>query len=502
MLPAPGTGTGPGQAPGTSTEPAPGAVAGPGPGGLALAGYVGRSKDRVLATLVDWVRIPSVSAEPSHAGDLAASAELCRRLLEEAGLSDAQVWPTGTAEEPGGPAVFGQWLGAGPDAPTVLVYCHHDVQPADPRSEPWSTPPFEPKVVGGRLFGRGSSDDKGQALMQVEAARGLLAERGRLPVNLKFLVEGEEEVGSPHLGALLQQRRDQLAADVVVVSDTTMLAPDLPSTSVSMRGLVAFDIVLRTARADLHSGIWGGTVPNAALVAARLAARLHDSAHRVTLPGFYDRVVELSEAEAASLAAVPFDEERYKQQAGVAYLEGEAGRSPQERTGTRPTAEVVGIHAGYGGPGMKTVVPAEANLKLALRLVPDQRPDEVEASLRSWLADEVPPGVELSVARYGGVKPLVTPLGHPAVKALAQVIERVWGKAPVFTREGGSGPEEALSRVLGAPVIALGVSLPVDNFHAPDERFELEQLWRGILAAGELLIELGALGRPGLGPAR
>lgn len=461
---------------------------------LVLSTYLERSRERILSNLLDWVRIPSISADPAHAADVAASAQYCCRLMREAGLHNVQVLATGSGEVPGGPAAYGEWLDAGAGAPTVLVYCHHDVQPADPLGQ-WASPPFEPVVEGGisggHVLARGASDDKGQAIMQVEAVRGLLAERGSLPVNVKFLVEGEEEIGSPHLEPLLDERKELLVADVVIISDTTMLAAGLPSATVSMRGLIAFDITLRTARADLHSGIWGGTVPNAALLASRLAAHLHDRDHRVTLPGFYDHVREMTDREASSLAQVPFDEALYKRQAGVAYLEGEAGRTPLERTGTRPTAEVVGIHSGYGGPGMKTIVPAEANMKIALRLVPDQEPDQVEESLRAWLFDRVPAGVTYQVSRFGGVKPLLTPIDHPAMGALSAAIERVWGRAPLFTREGGSGPEEALGRVLGAPVIAFGVSLPTDNFHAPDERFNLGQLWRGILAAGELLVELG-----------
>jgi acetylornithine deacetylase/succinyl-diaminopimelate desuccinylase-like protein len=470
---------------------------------LALSSYLAGSKDRALATLVEWLRIPSVSADPEHAASLSRSAEYCAGLLRDAGLDNVEVLPTGspgavqgggqgaTEGARGAPAVYGEWLRAGPAAPTVLVYGHHDVQPVDPVEE-WSSAPFEPAVVGGELRARGASDDKGQMVMQVEAARGLLSEHGRLPVNLKFLIEGEEEVGSPHFEELLCREARRFAADVVVVSDTTMLAPDLPSVTVGMRGLVAFDVTVRTAKADLHSGIWGGTVPNAALLAARLAAGLHDERGRVALPGFYDRVIELSEAEQASLRSVPFDQGLFCSHAGVSYLEGEDGRSPFERTGTRPTAEVVGIHSGYGGSGIKTVVPATAKLKVALRLVPDQRPEEVAAAFEAWLAERAPAGAEISVARHGGVAPLLTPVDHPAMQALAEAVRRVWGKSPLFTRDGGSGPEEALGRVLGAPVLALGVSLPTDNFHAPNEHLQLAQLWRGVLAAGELLLELGS----------
>jgi acetylornithine deacetylase/succinyl-diaminopimelate desuccinylase-like protein len=458
---------------------------------------VSRSKQRIIGTLVDWLRIPSISAEPGHAGDVAASAEFCAGLLRDAGLQSVAVIPTGApdAERGGGPAVYGEWTGAGKDAPTVLIYGHHDVQPVDPLDE-WDSPPFVPTVSDHEVKGRGSSDDKGQMLMQIEAVKGLLAERGELPVNVKFIIEGEEEVGSPHFEDLLGRERQKLAADVIVVSDTTMVATDIPSTTVSMRGLTAFDVQLRTASSDLHSGIWGGTVPNAALVAARMASRLHDADGRVTIPGFYEDVRELTEEEAQSLASVPFDEEDFCRKAGVRYLEGERGRSPYERTGTRPTAEVVGIHSGYGGPGMKTIVPAAANFKVAVRLVPDQDAEKVSQAFQQWAQEEVPAGVDLTVTPHGGVAPLVTPVDHPTVRILSGAIERVWGKPPLFTRSGGSGPEEALGRVIGAPMIFLGVALPEDNFHAPNERLNLDQLWRGILAAGELLLDLGSLKVP------
>jgi acetylornithine deacetylase/succinyl-diaminopimelate desuccinylase-like protein len=310
---------------------------------------------------------------------------------------------------------------------------------------------------------------------------------------LKFLIEGEEEVGSPHLDELLETQKERLAADVIVVSDSNMLAPDIPSTTISTRGLIAFDVTIRTAKSDLHSGIWGGTVPNAAVVAARLVAGLHDSDHLVTLPGFYHRVRELTPQEARSLADTPFDEEEFCRQAGVKQLEGEAGRTAYERTGTRPTAEVVGLHSGYGGPGMKTIVPATANLKIAVRLVPDQPADEVEASFRQWVAERAPKYADVNITTVGGVAPLLTPVDHPAVRILSESIKNVWGKQPLFTRSGGSGPEEGLGRILEAPVIFLGIGLPDDNYHAPNERLELNQLWQGIVAAGELILGLRAV---------
>jgi acetylornithine deacetylase/succinyl-diaminopimelate desuccinylase-like protein len=348
-------------------------------------------------------------------------------------------------------------------------------------------------VVDGELRGRGTVDDKGQVLFEIEAVRGLLATEGRLPVNVVFLVEGEEEVGSPSIASLLAAEAERLRCDAVVVSDTTMVAPDVPSTCVGMRGLVAFDVALRTGAADLHSGLFGGAVPNPAHHLARLVADLHDDEGRVTLPGFYDRVRPLTEAEEASLAAVPFDEAAWMRSAGVGRLEGEAGRSTLERIGTRPTAEVTGIGVGYTGEGIKTIVPAGGHAKVTFRLVADQDPVEVADSFRRWVEARVPDGVEVTLTAHGAVAPALTPVEHPAVGALGRAIEKVWGRPPLFTREGGSGPEEALARLLGAPVLFLGVGLPDDRFHAPNERLVLDQFERGLLAAGELWHELAAV---------
>jgi acetylornithine deacetylase/succinyl-diaminopimelate desuccinylase-like protein len=454
---------------------------------LRLAPYLDAERDRILSTLCDWVRIPSISSAPEHAADVRRSADFCAGLLTDAGLEHVEV-----IDGHGAPAVVGDWRHAGPDAPTFVVYGHHDVQPVDPLGL-WTAPPFEPEVVDGELRGRGTVDDKGQILFEIEAVRGLLGAEGRLPVNLVFLVEGEEEVGSPSMPSLLAAEAERLRCDAVVVSDTTMLAPDLPSTCVGMRGLVAFDLAVRTASSDLHSGLFGGAVPNPAHLLARLVAGLHDDEGRVTLPGFYDRVRPLTEAEAASLAAVPFDEAAWMRSAGVRRLEGEAGRSTLERIGTRPTAEVTGIGVGYTGEGIKTIVPAGGRAKVTFRLVADQDPDEVAASFRRWVEERVPEGVEVTLTGHGAVAPALTPVGHPGVAALGRAVERVWGRPPLFTREGGSGPEEALGRLLGAPVLFLGVGLPDDRFHAPNERLVLDQLWRGLLAAGELWHELAAV---------
>jgi len=460
-----------------------------------LAGFARTDADRILATLFDWLRIPSISAHPERAADVRTSAEFCAHMLRDAGLDNVTLLdpPSPPGDGAAGPAVYGDWLHAGPEAPTVLVYGHHDVQPVDP-IDLWTSPPFSPVIVEGECRARGAVDDKGQVLYEIEAARGLLAADGVLPVNLKFIIEGEEEIGSPHFEALLRQESQRLACDVIVVSDTGMIAPDVPSITVGMRGLVAFSVDLVTSTTDLHSGTWGGTVPNAARVAAQLAAALHDGDGRVTLPRFYQQVRPLSPTEAASQAALPFDEAEFMAQSGVGALVGEAGYTPTERTTTRPTAEVVGISSGYQGAGIKTIVPATANLKITFRLVPDQRPGEVTAAFEEWLAVHLPLGVSATVTAEGGVAPALTPVEHPAMGALVRAIEAVWGTSPLFTRSGGSGPEEALGRVLSSPVLFLGIALPDDRYHAPNERMVMAQFWKGLLAAGQLLAELGQLG--------
>jgi acetylornithine deacetylase/succinyl-diaminopimelate desuccinylase-like protein len=325
--------------------------------------------------------------------------------------------------------------------------------------------------------------------------RGLLELDGRLPVNVKFLVEGEEEIGSPNFEDLLRRQSELLACDYVVVSDTGMWSETVPSICTGMRGLVGFDVVLRTAPSDLHSGVFGGAAPNPAHIAARLVASLHDGDGRVTIPGFYEPVRPLTDREAASLAALPFDEQAWMATAGVQFLTGETGRSVLERVWTRPTCDVTGITSGYGGDGIKTIVPAYADMKVTFRLVADQDPDAVAAAFEKWVHEQVPRGVEVTITREGGVAPALTDVDDPGMLALQRAIETVWGTPPLFTREGGSGPEEALGRVLGAPVLYLGTGLPGDRFHAPNERAVLDQICKGLLAAGELWPELAAVAR-------
>ncbi len=453
-----------------------------------MAEHVDGARDEILDRLVEWLRIPAISADPGHTADVRASALWCAELMGTIGLEHVQL-----LETDGHPSVYGDWLHAG-DAPTVVVYGHHDVQPVDPLAE-WVSPPFEPTVRDGQLFARGAVDDKGQVLYHLEVVRALLARDGRLPVNLKVLVEGEEEVGSPHFEALLERERDRLACDVVVVSDTGMWSDTVPSMCTGMRGLVACSVEIRTASVDLHSGMYGGAVRNAAHVAGELVAALHDADGRVAIPGFYDGVEPLTDVVRAQIAALPFDAREFAAQAGGAATYGEADASTLERIWVRPTAEVTGLASGYAGEGVKTIVPATATVKCTFRLVPFQEPAAVVAAFERWIAARTPDGVEIVVHGLGeGVAPALTPLDHPAVVATARVVERVWGAPCRFTREGGSGPEEALGRVLGVPVVFLGVGLPDDRIHAPNERIVLDQFWKGLLATAELWFELAAVG--------
>ncbi|HVE62255.1 MAG TPA: dipeptidase [Mycobacteriales bacterium] len=455
--------------------------------------YVTQHADRLYADLDAWLRIPSISADPAHAGDVRASAEWAAEALRRTGFPTVEVWET---DDGGHPAVYAERL-VGADKPTVVVYGHHDVQPVDPL-ELWESPPFEPTVRGDDLFARGAVDDKGQVLFHLLGLEAALASYGELGINLKVLVEGEEEVGSPHFAALLKRERERLRCDVVVVSDTGIFDKDTPSMCTGMRGLVYSQVDLFGPEVDLHSGSFGGAVPNPATEIARLCAALHDDDRHVTLPGFYDRVVPLSDRDRELMAALPFDEAAWLRDATSTATLGESGFTTLERVGARPTAEVNGIWGGYTGIGQKTIIPAEAHAKISFRLVADQVPAEVEESFRQWVAERVPAGLRHEVRFMGGVRPCLTPLDHPALQAATRAMERAFGGQILYTREGGSGPEADLAEVLEAPVVFLGVGLPDDRIHSPNEKVNLPNLLRGAEAAAYLWKELADadLGRP------
>ena len=439
--------------------------------------FVKGASEALVAELSEWCAIPSISTDPAYALEVRRSAEHLAGLMETAGLH-AEVLPV----DGGQPAVYAEWLGAGAQAPTITVYGHHDVQPVDPL-ELWTSPPFEPTVRDGCLYARGASDDKGQIHFQLAAIRHLLAADGGLPVNLKFFVEGEEEAGSPGIDAFLAEHADRLACDMIFVSDTGMYAADVPSLVTAMRGLMYFQVDLRTATSDLHSGEFGGTVPNAVAALVELLSKLKDADGRVAVPGWYDDVLDLTEAERAQFAALPFDAGAFQRTAGVLALPGERGWSPLERIGGRPSADVCGVWGGYTGIGSKTVIPAEAHAKVSFRLVSDQDPSTLRPLFERWVTENAPEGAEVGVQWLHGVKPCRTPLDHPGNQAARRAVARAWGIEPLFTREGGSGPERALSDALDASCVYLGVMLPEDHIHAPNERLNLANYFNGVRAA-------------------
>jgi acetylornithine deacetylase/succinyl-diaminopimelate desuccinylase-like protein len=443
----------------------------------------------LLADLDPWLRIPSISADPAHAGDVRASATWLATRLEQAGFPEVEIWET-----PGHPAVYAHWPAAHEGAPVVVVYGHHDVQPVDPL-ELWEAPPFEPTVRGDELLGRGTADDKGQVLMHVHGLAAHLAAGRRIDpaVTLKLLIEGEEESGSPHFAQLLRANAQRLRCDAVIVSDTSVFGRETPSICTGMRGLTDCQIDLRGPAGDLHSGSFGGAVPNPLHVLARLIDGLHDASGRVTLPDFYDAVRPLDERDRALFARLPFEESEWLTgPAQSRAAEGEAGFTTLERLWARPTAEVNGMWGGYTGPGPKTIIPSEAHAKVSFRLVADQEPQAVQEAMQAYVRQSVPAGIEATVTFDGpGVRPCLTPLDAPVLQAAARAMQRAFGREVLFTREGGSGPEADLADILDAPVIFLGVGLPDDRIHAPNERVVIPMLMQGAEALAYLWDDLG-----------
>jgi acetylornithine deacetylase/succinyl-diaminopimelate desuccinylase-like protein len=451
--------------------------------------HIDAHAEEFVDRLVEWLRIPSISGDPANAPDVRRSAEWLAAELTAHGFPTVEVWETA-----GLPAVFAEWPSGDEGAPTVVVYGHHDVQPVDPL-ELWTTPPFEPTRDGDRLRGRGASDDKGNILMHLLGLHAHLAATGRTSpaVNLKVLVEGEEESGSPHFGALLRERRDRLGCDVVVVSDTGLWSADVPTICVGMRGMTDGQVDFHGPDGDLHSGSFGGAVPNPVTELARVLGRLHDDAGHVTIPGFYDGIVTLDDRERALLARLPFDEPAFLSDAQSRATWGEDGYSTLERIWARPTAEVNGMWGGYSGPGHKTIVPSDAHAKVSFRLVTGQEPLHVQELFRTWLEQQTPAGITMNVEFYGpGVRPCLTPLDDPALQAVQRSMSRAFGVEALYTREGGSGPEADLGDVLGAPVVFLGVMLPDDRIHAPNEKAEIPLLRKGSEAIAYLWSDLAA----------
>jgi len=444
-----------------------------------------RTREQGLRDLEAFLRIPSVSSQPEHAESVRRAAAHLAEQYERTGLEHAQVLPTA-----GHPVVYADWLRA-PGKPTILVYGHYDVQPVDPL-EGWVSPPFEPAQRDGQLFARGASDDKGQIAIHWQAIGALMEATGELPLNVKLIAEGEEEIGSPHFLEFVQSHRERLRADACLVSDTAMAARGFPAITYGLRGLIYFELRVETATTDLHSGSYGGIAPNPVQALSDILARLKDAQGRVLIPGFYDGVRPLTEEERRQFQRAPFDQAHVRSSFGLETIWGEPGFSPHERTWGRPSLDVNGIWGGYQGPGSKTIIPALAAAKLSCRLVPDQNPARVGAALTRFIRSVAPAYARVTVEPLGGpVQPWITPIGHPLMQAAQRALTRVYGVEPVFIRAGGSiGAVEAMTQTLEAPCLLVGFVLPDSGAHAPNERLDLESFELGRRAAVSLWEEL------------
>ncbi len=435
--------------------------------------YLSQNKQRFLDELLDLLRIPSVSADSKFKGDVARCAEAVKENLLKAGCDHAEICPTD-----GHPIVYGEKM-IDPSAPTVLVYGHYDVQPADPL-ELWHSGPFEPVVKDGKIYARGACDDKGQMFMHVKALEVMNA-TNTLACNVKFMIEGEEEVGSSNLGKFLETNKEKLKADIVLVSDTSMISMEHPSIETGLRGLAYMEVEVTGPNRDLHSGVYGGAVANPINVLCQMIASCHDENNHITIPGFYDKVVELSAEERKALNSAPFDEKEYAAELGVDALRGEKDYSPLEHTGVRPTLDVNGIWGGYTGEGAKTVLPSKAYAKISMRLVPDQDSHEISEMFTKYFESIAPKSVKVKVTPHHGGEPVVTPTDSVAYKAAAEALKTAFGKEPIPTRGGGSIPIVALfEKVLGLKTVLMGFGLDNDNIHSPNEKFDVANYYKGI----------------------
>ena len=447
--------------------------------------YIQERRDAFVEDLKTFCRIPSVSTKSEHKPDIQKAAEWLADSMRAIGLEHVQIMPTG-----GHPVVYADWLHA-PGKPTALVYGHYDVQPAEPL-DLWISGPFDPTVRNGELYARGAVDDKGQVFMHLKALEAHLKTQGALPVNVKLLIEGEEEIGSPNLDPFIAKYQDLLQADVVVISDTAMIAKGAPGITHGLRGLVYFQIDVEGTKSDLHSGSFGGAVINPAFALAQILSQLKDGNGRITIPGFYDDVRKLPSEERRALARLPFSEKRFQKEIGAPALYGEKGFTTLERLWARPTLEVNGLYSGFIGEGAKTVLPGRAMAKVSMRLVPNQNPAKIVRLFTQCIKHLCPKTVRLKVTEISGRgMPWLAPTDHPAMQAMAQAIQKGFGKKPVFTRTGGTIPVVAtFTRLLKAPSLLMGIGLPDENAHAPNEKLDLDNLHHGMLSAAHLWNEL------------
>lgn len=435
--------------------------------------YIEKNKDRFIDELVDLLRIPSVSADRKFNDDVRRAAEFVKDKLLAAGADKVEVHPTA-----GHPIVYGEKI-TDPSLPTVLVYGHYDVQPADPY-ELWETAPFEPAIRNGKIYARGASDDKGQMYMHIKALE-ILVQHGPLPCNLRFMIEGEEEVGSENLEVFVKANKELLQADVILVSDTGILSNEHPSITTGLRGLSYVEVEVTGPNRDLHSGMYGGAVDNPINVLSRMIASLKDDAHRITIPGFYDDVEEVPAEERERMAQAPFSLEEYKQKLDIGEVAGEPAYSVHERVSIRPSLDVNGIWGGYTGEGSKTVLPSKAYAKISMRLVPHQSSEKITQLFKAYFEQIAPPSVRVRVTPHHGAEPVVTPTDSPAFRAAEKAFETAWGKTPIPLREGGSIPIVALfEKELGLKTVLLGFGLDEDAIHSPNESYGIFNYLKGI----------------------
>jgi acetylornithine deacetylase/succinyl-diaminopimelate desuccinylase-like protein len=440
--------------------------------------YIETNHPKHLEELKDFLRIPSISTDPERKGDVLRCAEWVAANMKDIGLENIEIFPTD-----GHPVVYAEYLHAGKDAPTVLFYGHYDVQPVDPLHL-WTNPPFEPTVRDGKIYARGAVDDKGQVFMQLKSLEAHLKTNGKLPVNVKVLIEGEEEIGSVNLETFLRKHAQKLAAHTVLISDTAMFADEVPSLCYGLRGMSYMEITVTGPNRDLHSGVFGGAVANPANALCAIIAKLTDEYGRITIPGFYDDVKALTPEERSEYANLPFDESAYCKELNIPATDGEFGYHTLEKTSARPTLDVNGIWGGFTGEGAKTVLPAQASAKVSMRLVPNQDTNDIAKKFEAHVRRIAPPTVSIEVTNLHGGNPAITPTDSKGVKAALSAMEQAFGKKPFLTREGGSIPIVLLfQKILNAPVVLMGMGLNTENLHSPDEHFTLKNFYRGIIAS-------------------
>lgn len=439
--------------------------------------YINSNENRYIEELKEFLRIPSISTLEEHKSDMQRCAEFVAGKLQDAGLNNVKIYPTD-----GHPIVYGEWLNA-PGKPTVLIYGHYDVQPVDP-IELWDNPPFEPVIKDGKIYARGATDDKGQAYMHVKSVEAILKTVGSLPVNVKFIIEGEEEIGSAHLADFIEKNKKLLACDSVLISDTSLYAPGVPTLTYGLRGLCYLEVEVVGPNRDLHSGTFGGAVANPINILAKMIASLHDKNGKINIPGFYDDVVPLTKMERENFKRLKFSEKQFAKELGVAELLGEKGYSSLERTWARPTLDCNGIFGGFTGQGAKTVIPSKATAKISMRLVPNQNPKKISALVTKHLKKIAPKSVKISVKDLHGANAVAAPLDAPSTLAAAKAMEKAFGKKTVFIREGGSIPIVAtFKQLLNAPSVLMGLGLNTENLHSPNEHFNLNHFKLGIISS-------------------